>query len=130
MPVCVLTDQERQLEVRKVLEQALVPMRRALGTRWLICSVVSDAWITKSHGKDCNSRFIVEDRAVQLQPVPETIAARITPRYPALMDFAPRRLTNDQKPGGSRQLHNGSRTERQIGLADPTRSNFAQYTCQ
>ena len=49
--VGVLTDQERQLKVGEMLEQAVVPTRCALGARRLIALVLSDPWITKSHGK-------------------------------------------------------------------------------
>jgi len=130
MPLSVLTDQECQLQVGKMLEQAFVPMRRAPGTRRIIASVFSDARITKSHGEDRNSRRIEEGRAIQIQPVTQAVAACIIPGYPALMDFAPGRLTDDHKPSGVRQLHNWPRAERQFCLTDPTSANFAQYTFQ
>jgi hypothetical protein len=110
-----------------VPKQAFVPKRCALGTRRLIAPAFSGAGITKSHGKDRNSRCIVEDRAVQLQPVTQAIAACIIPRYPGLMNFAPGRLTDDQKPSGARLQQNGSGTERQIALTDPATANFAQF---
>jgi hypothetical protein len=126
MSMGVLTDQERQLQVGKVLDQAFVPKRCTFGARRLIATAFSGPGITKTHGQDCNSRCIVEDRAVQLQPVTQAIAACIIPRYATLMDFAPRRLADDQKPSGARYLQNGSWTERQIGLTDPASTNFAQ----
>jgi hypothetical protein len=46
------------------------------------------------------------------------------------MNLAPWRLTDDQKPSGVRQLYNGSGTERQFCLTDPTGPNFAQQTFQ
>jgi hypothetical protein len=42
------------------------------------------------------------------------------------MDFASRRLTDDQWSSSARQLQNGSGTEPQIGLTDPASTNFAQ----
>src|SRR5665213_967187 len=126
----VLTDQKRQLQVRKMLEQAFVPARRALRTGWIVTSVLSGARITKSHGKDRNLCVIEEGRTIHPQPVTQTIAACIIPRYSAPVDLAPWRLTNDQKPGCARQLHNGSGTQRQFCLTDPTSTNVAQYAFQ
>jgi hypothetical protein len=42
------------------------------------------------------------------------------------MDFAPRRLTDDQKVERCSELQNGSGTERQIGQTDLTSTNFAE----
>jgi len=103
-----------------------VTKRCTFGARRLIASTFSGAGITTYDGQDCNSRCVVEDRAVQFQPVTQSIAACIIPRYATLMGFAPRRLTDDQKSSGARQLQNGSGTERQIGLTDPACANFAQ----
>jgi hypothetical protein len=130
MSVCVLTDQKRQPRVRKMLEQAFVPARRTLGTGWVVTAILSSAGVTKSHGKNRNLRFIEEGRTIQPQPVTQAIAACIIPRYAAPMDFAPGGLTDDQKPSGARQLHNGSWTERQFCLTDPTSANVAQYAFQ
>jgi len=110
MPLSVLTDQERHLKIGKVPEQALVPMRGALGARWHIALVVGGAGITESHGQDGNSCLIVEDRGAQPQPVAQPITAGIIPRYPALMRFATWSLTDDQEPSGACQLQNGSGT--------------------
>src|SRR6185312_1697880 len=128
--VSVLTDQERQLQLGKMLKQAFMPMRRTLGTRRVVASIFSSAWITETDREDRNSRGIIEGCAIQPQPVPQAIAARIIPGYPILMDLAPWRLTDDQKPSGVRQLYNGSGTERQFCLTDPTGPNFAQQTFQ
>jgi hypothetical protein len=110
----VLTNQKRQPQVRKMLEQAFVPARRALWTGRIVTATLSRARLTKPHGKDRNLRFIEEGRAIQPQPVTQAIAAYIIPRYSAPVDLAPWRLTNDQKPGCARQLHNGSGTKRQL----------------
>jgi hypothetical protein len=110
--MCVLTSQEYQLQAGKMLEQAFVPARRALRTGRIVTSVLSGARIAKSHRKDRNLRFIEEGRAIQPQPVTQAIAACVVPRYPASMDLAPWRLTNDQKPGCARQLYDRSGTER------------------
>ena len=77
-------------------------------------------------GRIATFRFIEEGRTIQPQPVTQAIAACIIPRYPAPMDLAPWRLTDDQKPSGARQLHNGAGTERQFCLTDPTSPNVAQ----
>jgi hypothetical protein len=69
MSLGVLTYQERQLQIGKVREQAFVPKRRTLGARWFIASVLSSPWITKPHGKDRNFRFIVEEGAIQFDPI-------------------------------------------------------------
>ena len=63
-----------------MLEQAFVPARRALERR-IVTSVLSSPGITKSHGKDCNPRFLQEGRTIHPQPVTQKIAARIIPRY-------------------------------------------------
>jgi hypothetical protein len=126
MSVCVLTDQERQLEIGKVLEQAFVPERRTFRPRRLIPAVFSRSRITKSDGDNRHLRGIVEERAVQLQPLAQAIAACVIPRYPTAMDFAPWRLTDDQESSGDRQLEHGSRAQRQFALADPTSTNFTQ----
>lgn len=124
--VSVLTDQERQLQIGKMLKQALVPTRCTLGTRRVVASILPSARITKPDREDRHSRIIVERHAIQIQPVAQAIAACIIPRYPTLMNLAPWRLTDDQKSSGLRQLYNGPRTERQFCLADPTGPNFAQ----
>ena len=95
----VLTSQERQLQVREMLEQAFVPKRRAFRTGRIITSVLPGARITKSDRKNRHPRRIVEDRALQLEPLAQAIAACVIPRHPTAMDFAPRRLTDDQKVG-------------------------------
>ena len=113
-----------------MLEQAFVPARRTLGTRWIITAILSSPRITKSHGKNCDLSFIEEGRTIQPQPVTQAIAACIIPRYTTPMDLAPRRLTDDQQPSGARQLHHGTGTEWQFRLADATGPHFAQQTFQ
>src|SRR5579872_868156 len=54
MPLSVLTDQERHLKIGKVPEQALVPMRCALGARRHVALVVGGTGITESHRQDGN----------------------------------------------------------------------------
>src|SRR6185437_14424722 len=103
MSLGILADQERQLAVGKVIEQAFVPKRCALGSRRLVASVLSGAWITKSHGKNRYSFFIVEDRAIQPDPIAQAIATRIVPSNPSLMNLAPRCLADDQQPSGAGQ---------------------------
>jgi len=123
----VSTDQKRQLQVRKMLEQALVPARRALRTGRIVTAVPSGAGIAKSHRKNSNPRFIEEGQAIQPQPITQAVAACIIPRYAASVDLTPWRLADDQKPGCARQLYNWSGTERQFHLADATSANIAQY---
>src|SRR5665213_3153208 len=130
MSMGVLTDQKRQLQVGKMFEQAFVPTRRTLRTRRIVPSIYSGAGITKTHRDNCNFRVIKENCAVQIQPVTQAVATCIIPRYPALMDFAPRCLTNDQKPGSTRQLHNGAGAERKFCLTDSTSPHIAQSTLQ
>jgi hypothetical protein len=126
----VLTDQKCELQVQKMLEQAFVPARRTLGTRWIITATLSSPGITKSHGKNRDLSFIEEGRTIQPQPVTQAVAACVIPRYTAPMDLATWRLTDDQQPSGARQLHHGARTERQFCLTDPTSTNVAQYAFQ
>src|SRR5665213_1994843 len=102
-----------------------MPKRCTFRTRRVVAPIFSSAWITKSDGKDRNSGSIVEGRAIQLQPVAQAVAACIIPRDPTLMDLAPRRLADDQKPSGARQLYNRSRPEWQFRLTDPTGPNIA-----
>jgi len=130
MSMGVLTDQERQLEVGKVLQQAFVPERRTFRPRRLIPAAFSRSWITKSDGDNRHLRCIVEDRAVQLQPLAQAVAACVIPRYPTAMDFAPGRLSDDQESSGDRHLENGSGAQRQFALADPTSTNFTQQARQ
>jgi hypothetical protein len=65
MSMCVLTDQERQPQVWKMLSQAFVPEGRTLWTRRIITAIRSGARITKSHRKDSNLRFIAKSGAIQ-----------------------------------------------------------------
>src|SRR5581483_4077880 len=99
-----------------MLQQALVPKRCTFWSRRIVTSVLSSPRITKSHRKDRDLRFIEENQTIHPQPVTQAIAACIIPRYSAPVDLAPWRLTNDQKPGCARQLHNWSGTERQLCL--------------
>ena len=89
VPVGILADQECQLKVGKLLEQALVPTRCALRARRSITPVHSGARIAKSHGKNRDPRLVIESRAVQPQPVAQSIPAGVVPGYSALMDLAP-----------------------------------------
>jgi hypothetical protein len=115
MALRILTDQQRRLEMRKVFEQTFMPKWCALGARRQIAAIFAGTGITKSHGKDCHLSFVVKDRPIQLQPVAEPITACVAPGDPALMHFAPRRLTNVQQASGARQLHDGAGTQRQMG---------------
>lgn len=90
-----LTYQKRQLDIGKIPEQTLVPKRCTFRARRLIASTLSGTGVTKAHWEERNLRGVIEGRAIQLQPVPQAIAARIIPRYPTLMDFSPRGLTDD-----------------------------------
>jgi hypothetical protein len=126
----VLTDQKRQFSVRKMLEQAFVPRRRAFSTWRIVSAILSSSWITKSHGKNRNFRVIEESRTIQPQPITQAIAACVVPRDTTPMDLASRSLTDDQKSRGARHLHNGPRTKRQFSLTYPTRANIAQYALQ
>jgi hypothetical protein len=74
-----MADQKRQLAIRKVVEQAFVPERCAFGSRRLVAAVLSGTRITKSHGEKRDSFFIVEDRAIQLDPIAQAVAARVVP---------------------------------------------------
>ena len=74
MPLRILTDQERSFEIGQMLEQSFVPKRSALRARRQIASVVSGAGITKADRQDCHSCFVVENRAVELQPIAQAIA--------------------------------------------------------
>ena len=126
----VLTDQKRQITVRKMLEQALVPLRRAFRTWWIVTAILPSPWITKSYRKNRNFCVIEEDRTIQPQPITQAIAACVVPRDAAPMDLASRSLTNNQKPRAACQLHDGSRTKRQFSLTYPTRADIAQYPLQ
>lgn len=95
MPLGKLAYQKCQPDVRQMPEQTLVPKRRTFRARRLITSIDAGTGVTKSHWKERNPRCIIEDQAIQLQPVPQTIAARITPGYPTLMNFSPRSLTDN-----------------------------------
>jgi len=90
-----LAYQKRQSDVGKVPEQTLVPKRCTFQTRRLIASTLSDTGVTKAHWKERNFRCVIKGQAIQLQPVSQTIAARIVPRYPTLVDFSPRGLADD-----------------------------------
>ena len=50
-----------------MLEQAFVPARSTLGTRWIITAILSSPGITKSHGKNRDLSFIEEGRTIQPQ---------------------------------------------------------------
>lgn len=110
MTLSVLADQERQLQIWKVRKQAFVPKRCALGARWLVAAIFAGAGIAEPHGKDSNFCFIVETRALKLQPVAQAITAGIIPRYPSLVNFAPRSLTDDQNASAAGQLQNRTGT--------------------
>ena len=126
MTLSVLADQERQLQIWEVLKQAFVPKRCALGARRLVAAIFAGAGIAEPHGKDGNFCFIVESRALKLQPLAQTITAPITPRYPSLVNFASRSLTDDQNASAAGQLQNGTGTSWQIRHTVPAGTNFVQ----
>ena len=110
MTLSVLADQERQLQIWKVLKQAFVPKRCALGARRLVAAIFAGAGIAEPHGKDGNFCFIVESRALKLQPLAQAITAGIIPRYASRVNFAPRSLTDDQNASAAGQLQHRTRT--------------------
>jgi hypothetical protein len=110
MTLSVLADQERQPQIWKVLKQAFVPKRCALGSRRLVAAIFAGAGIAEPDREDGNSCFIVEDRVLKLQPLAQAITAGIIPRYPSLVNFAPRSLTDDQNAGTGGQLQNRTGT--------------------
>jgi hypothetical protein len=102
MTLGVLTDEERHPQIGKVIKQALVPKRCALGARRLVATIFAGARITQSHREDGHSSFVIKDRAIKLQPVAQAITAGIIPRYPRFVNFAPRGLPDDQNPSAAR----------------------------
>ena len=119
MPVCVLGDQKRQPRVRKMLEQAFVPARRT-SNGWVVTAILSSAGVTKSHQK--SATFASSKKIERSSPnqsrrrSPLASFQGIPLRWTLLLGV----LTNNQKPGGAGQLHNGSGTERQFCLQNPT----------
>ena len=57
-------------------------------TRRLITAVRRRAGVTKTHGQDRDFSLVVEDRAVQIRPIPQEVAACVVPRDTGLMDLA------------------------------------------
>jgi hypothetical protein len=90
-----LTDQQRQLKIRKLVKYAPVPEGSAFWTRRLITAVPGCAGVTKPNGKDGDLSLIVEDRAVQIRPIPQPIAACVVPRDASHMNLAAWRLTDN-----------------------------------
>ena len=103
MPLSILTNQQRQLEIGKVSERAFMPKRCTFRARWIVATALGGARVTKSHGDDRNSRFIVENGTIQLHPVAQTIAASITPGNSAVVYLAAGGLTDDQQASGTGQ---------------------------
>ncbi len=83
------------LRIRQVIKYAPVPEGSAFRTRRLITAVRRRAGVTKTNGQDRDFSLVVENRAVQIRPIPEAVAACVVPRDTGLMGLAAWRLTDD-----------------------------------
>src|SRR5512146_2338073 len=84
MTLGVLADQERQLQIWQVLQQAFVPKRCALGARRLVAAIVAGAGIAEPHGEDGDFCFIVETRGLEPQPLAQSTYSMLNLAGPLL----------------------------------------------
>ncbi len=99
----VLTDCQGQLDGRELGQQRGMPARGALRAGWQISSC-SATGVAQPHRYDCHLLPIVEDGAIDPQPVAESLAAGVMPGNAAAVDFRAGSLSDDEQPGSMSRL--------------------------
>lgn len=120
---CVLAENDRQLDGLQLFQQARTPGRCAFRSWWQI-AVFTCSRKTKTHRQQGDFLCVVECFLVYSHPRSQTVAARIVKWQACLMDFFPRRLSDDKNPRRPVQLYHRSWPERQEFVANPARADF------
>lgn len=94
-----------------------MPQRRALGAGWRVAALVDLARIAKPHGHQREVVGVVERVFIDAQPLAQTVARIVVPRYAGFVNDGARRLADDQDAGLDTGADDGSWAERQMRLA-------------
>jgi len=76
---CLLANQQGQLNLRQLFQQAVQPQLCTLATRRLVTAVDASG-ITKAHRNNRDLRLVVKCGRVDPEQVPKTVATRVVPR--------------------------------------------------
>lgn len=123
--LCVATDQKGERYRGHVLEDPVVPERRAFapGRPVTACSATG---IAIGHREDRDAGCVVERFRIDPHPVAQAFAAAVVPGNPARVHPRARSLADDENPGSDPGLKDGTRAERQVRLAHATGANLFQ----
>src|SRR6476646_11933675 len=125
MTLRILTDEQRQLNLRQLGQQMIEPQRRAL-TPWRHVAVVSPAWITIAHRNDGDARLIIKDVRVNAHPGAQALTTRVSPRNAGGVHADAGCLANDEDTSRLTGTQHRTRAERQMRFAGAA----AAHGCQ
>lgn len=114
---------DRQTNLREQWEDAWMPKRRALGTRWKIAARAR-ARITQARRHNCEQALVVELIARHAEPFAQTIAAAVLPRDARFVRRLAGSLTDEQNARFGMRGQEWFRTEWKVSRADGAAASF------
>ena len=116
MVLCILTDKQRQFNLRQLGQQMIEPQRRSLTARWHVTGV-SSAWVAITHRNDRDARLIVKDILAHPHPGAQSLTTRVVPRNTGRMHPRAGCLANDEDARRLTGTQYRAWTERQMRFA-------------
>src|SRR5581483_9889032 len=121
----ILADEQRQLDIGQVGQQAVEPQLGAFLPRSHVAAC-GPPGIAITHGNDCDARSVVKRVLVHSHPVTQAFATRVIPRDAGGMHAQARGVADDEDPSRDVRLKNGTRPKREMALAGTTTTNGGQ----
>src|SRR5271155_260888 len=109
----VLPDQEHQLDVGQLRQDARMPSLRAFATRRQVAALGVVSRKTEAHAEDRHVSSVVERFLVEAEPIAKANARRIGIGSAGRMSACARRLADDADARGRLRLEDGTRLVRQ-----------------
>ena len=115
----VLADDQRQLDIRQLIEQGVAPRQGTFGSRWQITGCTS-AWITKPHGQYGDTLAVIEGFPIHAHPVAQPVTTGIVKWQAGVMRAQSRSLRRHKNTGRSIKRKHRARLQWQMLGAKPT----------
>ena len=115
-------DQQRQAMIRELRQDALMPSRGALFSRWFV-STAGFTGIAKTHRHKGHPCRIVKLILRQARPFAQAVATRIVPWNAAGVYLRSWSLPDYEQPGGGRERNDGPHPIRQVTFAEAAGSD-------
>ena len=131
----VAADEQHQLDLPQMLEEARPPFRGAFAARRKIGTARILAGIAKAHGHDRDAAHVVELFCRHAHPVPQPLARRIAEGNAGGVHARARRLPHNCEPRAAADAQNGARLVRERGTggrlhAKPTGADLIQQAIE